>query len=93
MADRTELIGRRIVDLPDAKRWIEDLEKANLMFHFEDDPSTIIEGLSDCNLFTPEEATEVRKRVAELYVLDWPKEFECPIGYALHLIDPNWRND
>lgn len=96
MAERHELIRRRIVDLPTAKKWIEDLQALDLMFHFEDDPDSIIDGGPNGThgaLFDTDEVTEVRRRVVELYSLSWPKEFECPIGYALSLISPNWRND
>lgn len=85
MADRAELLRRPIKTLEEAKRWIEDLHKLELTFHFEDDPFDIVIGLSGVGLFTDEEAVEVRRRQVELYMLEWPPEFQCPIGYLLHL--------
>jgi len=34
--------------------------------------------------FTDEEAEQLVKRVDEMYALEWG-EYECPIGYLLHL--------
>lgn len=83
MTDRKELLGRRIRTVEEAKRWIEELSAAELSFHFEDDPGDIVIGISGVALFTDEEAVEVRRRQVELYQLDWPEEFQCPIGYLL----------
>jgi hypothetical protein len=85
MVDRHELLRRPIKSLGDAKRWIEELSALELSFHFEDDPSDIVIGLSGVALFSDEEAVEVRRRQAELYSLKWPEEFQCPIGYLLHV--------
>jgi hypothetical protein len=85
MADRHELLRRRITTLEEAKKWIEDLSALDLSFHFEDDPMTIVIGLSGVALFSDEEAVEVRRRQVELYALDWPEEFQCPIGYLLKI--------
>lgn len=84
MIDRSELLRRKISSLEEAKRWIEDLMGLGLMFHFEDDPFDIVIGISGVALFSDEEAVEVRKRQVELYLLDWPPEYQCPIGYALN---------
>lgn len=83
--DRKELIPRPIRTLEEAKKWLEDLVALDLSFHLEDDPFTIVIGISGVALFTDEEAVEIRKRQRELYLLDWPMEFQCPIGYLLHL--------
>ncbi len=91
MADRAELFGRRIIDLATAKRWIEDLAELGLMFHFEDDPSDVVN--ADTGAFVNEqEAGLLRLRVAELYALEWPKGIDCPIGYALDVIEAGWRD-
>lgn len=69
------------------KAWIESLVAADMMFHFEDDPETIIRGLNGPSLFTDEEAGHVRDRVEELYSFDWSTVgHECPIGYALEVM-------
>ena len=85
MPDRNELLRRKITGLDEAKAWIADLVAIGLMFHFEDSADTIINGLTGERLFDDEEAVLVRARMAELYALDWPAEFECPIGYMMHV--------
>lgn len=70
-----------------AKAWISTLHDAEMMFHFEDSPETIIKGRTDEPLFTKREAKHVRQRIAELYSLDWSTVgHECPIGYALEVM-------
>lgn len=91
--DRAELLRRPVKTLDEAKRWIEDLHALDLGFHFEDDPFTILIGISGVGLFSEEEAVEVVRRVAELYVLEWPKEFECPITYLLHVEGHVWDDE
>lgn len=90
MADRNELLRRPIKTVEEAKRWIEDLSALELSFHFEDDPGDIVIGISGVELFSDEEAVEVRRRQVELYSLDWPEEFQCPIGYLLHIEKNIW---
>lgn len=75
-----------------AKAWIEALHAADLLFHFEDSPETIhyyAPGYVDHGrTFTDAQCKLLRKRVAELYDLDWsPAGHECPIGYALEVMD------
>lgn len=73
--------------IAEAKTWIESLVGADMMFHFEDSPETIIAGRTGEPLFTRAEAKQVRARVAELYSFDWkPEGEECPIGYALTIM-------
>lgn len=80
-----------ITGLADAKAWIEALESADMMFHFEDSPEEIINGKTGADLFTPEQCPLVRQRVAELYALDWSEAgHECPIGYALEVMGHVW---
>lgn len=70
-----------------AKAWIESLVAADMMFHFEDDPETIVNGTKGTMLFTDDEAGDVRDRVEELYSMDWSTVgHECPIGYALEVM-------
>jgi hypothetical protein len=74
--------------IEDGKAFIEALHGADMMFHFEDSPETIIKGRSDEPLFTRTEAKQVRDRVAELYAMDWATVgHECPIGYALEVME------
>jgi hypothetical protein len=72
------------------KAFIEALHHANMMFHFEDSPETIgnmVDGVW-VDLFTPTESRLIRKRIAELYSMDWAMVgHECPIGYALEVMD------
>lgn len=73
----------------EAMLFIQELQEAGLMFHFEDDPDTIINGRTGHMLFTEEEADLVRERMNEIYSFDWA-DYDCPIGYALS-IDPNYN--
>lgn len=73
----------------EAMLFIRSLQEADMMFHFEDSPETIINGITGQRLFTDEEAVQVRARMEELYSFDW-SDYECPIGYALS-IDPNYN--
>lgn len=71
-----------------AKAWIEAMDAAGMMFHFEDSPDSILKGGTDSPLFSEEESEDVAERVAELYELDWTVTgHECPIGYALQVAD------
>lgn len=82
-----------ITTIDAAKTFIESLHAADMMFHFEDSPETIISGATGDMLFTGEEAEQVTERVAELYALDWSVVGEeCPIGYALTIMEPGWRD-
>lgn len=81
-----------ITDLAGGKAWIEALYAADLLFHFEDSPENIhnyAPGYVDHGrTFTDEQCPLIRQRVAELYDLDWsPAGHECPIGYALEVMD------
>ena len=72
-----------------AMLFIRALQEEDKMFHFEDDPDTIINGRTGCMLFTEEEAEQVTARLNEIYSFDWA-DYDCPIGYALS-IDPNYN--
>jgi hypothetical protein len=78
-----------ITTLDQAKAWIAALYAADMMFHFEDSPDSIVKGATGEALFTADEAGAVSERVAELYALDWALAgHECPIGYALEVMEP-----
>lgn len=66
------------------EQFLRDLVKAELSFHLEDSPETIINCRTKERIFSDEEAVVVTQRVNELYALDW-SEFECPIGFLLYL--------
>lgn len=92
----TASLIKPIANLDQAKAWIEELAKSGLCFHFEDAPETVGNMRSGqwVDLFTKDEAATLRARVRELYALDWSKEvdgegqpLECPIGYALVMLD------
>lgn len=86
-AARSKLnFAKPIKTLEQGKAFIRYLNDAEMMFHFEDDPADIITLSTGKPLFTAAEARLVAKRVADLYALDWPKEYDCPIGYALHVM-------
>ena len=66
-----------ISTINDAKAYIENLVKHDLLFHFDDD-------VSELGCFTDEEVPQVEARMNEIYLdsFDWVED-ECPIGYAL----------
>lgn len=80
-----EALRAPIVDLASAKVWLETLVGAGLDFHLEDDPGDIIQMGSGEAIFDPADVPLIRERVAALYAQNWPPEYDCPIGYILHL--------
>lgn len=75
-----------------AKAFIEELHATDLMFHFEDSPENIINIGTGERTFTDSQASQLRLRVAELYSFDWSVAGEeCPIGYALTIMEPGWK--
>lgn len=79
-------IAAPVTDYESAKRWIEGIVAADLSFHFEDDPASIVHLKTDERLFTDEEIPVVRERVNALYDFHYD-EHDCPIGYMLHLLE------
>lgn len=73
------------MNLQQAKKYIEYLHQSELMFHFEDGAVDCLYGNGVCTLA---QARAIDERIDAIYEagLDWG-EFECPIGYALHLMD------
>lgn len=90
---RGELLQTPIKSLDDARTFILGLVALDLLFHFEDDPADVCETIGSYT-FQPCEVPLVRDRVRELYAL--PREIwgpdDCPIGFALSLTDPDWKN-
>lgn len=85
----TPLLQRPISTLDEAKAWIQELQDKDLSFHFDDSASTIgnmIDG-QWVPLFSKSESAIVQARVNELYnpSFDW-QPYDCPIGYALHVM-------
>lgn len=74
-----------IKTIDQAKAFIQGLHNSGKMFHFEDSPESIINGETGGELFTLSECRKIRTRVRELYSFQWG-EFDCPIGYALHVM-------
>lgn len=72
------------MDIKQAKAFIEYLHKNDLMFHFDDCAVECLYRNGACSLG---DAIAIQVEVDEIYAadLDWG-EFECPIGYALHLM-------
>src|SRR5690606_29339030 len=79
-----EALRAPITDLASGKAWLEALSAADLTFHLEDDPADIVSGLTGERTFRDEDVPLLRRRVAELYRLDWGI-YDCPIGYTLVL--------
>lgn len=83
-----EALKAPINSLAEAKAWVRGLIAADMLYHFEDSPESIVEGKTSQRLFSKADAKIVRRRVAELYVFEWgPQEgmgyYYCPIGFAL----------
>ena len=79
-------LRRGIGCLAEAKTFLGVLHREGKLFHLEDDPGDIV-GVDGEPIFTPEQAELVRERVRECYRFNWGKTYECPIGYALELIN------
>jgi hypothetical protein len=80
-----EALRAPITDLASAQGWIKALQAADLSFHFEDSPETIINLRSedaDPRIFADADCPLIRERVASLYAQDWGL-YDCPIGYLL----------
>jgi len=71
--------------LEQAKSFIDQLGKQNLIYHFDDDA---VECLMSST--TLERAKEIQKTVNQIYAsdLDWGKH-DCPIGYCLYVLEKN----
>jgi len=74
----------KITSIENAQAYIEALVAAGKDFHFDDDPHEVIDHGTGERVFTDEEAEAVCHRLDEMADLDWG-EYECPIGYCLHL--------
>lgn len=77
--------------LGDAQLFIRALGREGLMWHFEDCP---IDCLHDARLtydgealISREDAELLGQQRDKLYSFDWGA-YECPIGFALHVHDP-----
>lgn len=86
MSGLPALCREPITSFEGAKAWIDALVAADLDFHFEDDPGTIINLANDIPIFLASDVPLIRERVATLYGYDWG-DHECPIGYQLDRID------
>jgi hypothetical protein len=87
-SDLPDILKKPIRTIEQAKRWIEALHAADLMFHFEDSPDDIgnlIDGAAWQRTFSDVQAATIARQRDRLYRFDWGS-FDCPIGYALHLI-------
>jgi len=71
-----------IDSLPRAMAFIEALDANGLLFHFEDDVRDCLWGVE----LTDEDLDILSSQRDALYADDFEwGEFECPIGYALHV--------
>lgn len=83
-------LARGIGCLAEAKTFLSVLHREGKMFHLEDSPEDIINVRTGELIFTPEQCAQVRERVRECYRFNWG-DYECPIGYALELINDEER--
>lgn len=77
-----------ITDRASGEAWIRSLKEADLDFHFEDDPASIIYIRTGEPIFAEEDVPLIRERISALYALDWG-EHDCPIGFLLSLDPPD----
>ena len=85
MSRDMSFVHRPITNRQEGEAFIALLQANGLMFHFEDDVHDIIWGeTGEAPSFTELCAMDARRN--ELYELDWG-EHECPIGFALTLMD------
>lgn len=63
-----------ITSRSEAIRFIVDLHDQNMLFHFDDDPSQIVDASSGAPLFNPQDIEPLRDRVDELFMLIDPFE-------------------
>ena len=82
----TEFLNTPLTTEGQARSWIDELITQDKMFHFDDDPKTVIDVKTSERTFSDEEADSLSQRVSELYNFEWEK-YECPIGYALHVME------
>jgi len=78
--------GVQILTRLDGMAYVRSLFEAGQEFHFEDDPAEVIHVHSGARLFPDEIAAFVRRRVTEMYSIDWGAH-ECPNGFALTLTE------
>tara|TARA_R100001530_G_scaffold27387_1_gene21914 strand:+ start:833 stop:1897 length:1065 start_codon:yes stop_codon:yes gene_type:complete len=78
--------GVQILTRLDGMAYVRSLFEAGQEFHFEDDPAEVINIHSGNRLFPDEIAAFVRRRVTEMYSIDWGAH-ECPNGFALTLTE------
>lgn len=86
-----EALRAEIKDRATGEAWIKALCDADMHFHLEDSPGTIIcgGGHPTCiggRLFRRADERLINERVAALYRLDWGPENECPIGFMLDVL-------
>jgi hypothetical protein len=67
-------LHKPITTRAEAVRFVVDLHEADKLFHFEDEPSDIVNARTGEPLFKPEEIEPLRQRVAELFTLIDPFE-------------------
>jgi hypothetical protein len=67
-------LHKPITTKAEAVRFVVDLHEADRLFHFEDEPSDVINAHTGEPLFQPEEIEPLRQRVAELFTLIDPFE-------------------
>jgi len=71
------------MSINEAKLFIVQLHADGLLYHFEDRASDCLDGKTDHGRIC-----RIQRIIDDMYIadLDWGR-FECPIGYALMLIN------
>ena len=78
--------GNIILNITQGVAYIMELQRNDLLFHFDDDPAEVTNcGVTGHPTFTPEEATQIKCRMDELFALDWGV-FEDPHGFVVWVL-------
>jgi len=63
------MIKTPITNIREAKDFLHCLEDSGKMFHFDDDPSEIVD-MNGLHIFTKDEASHIDKRLEELFSVE-----------------------
>jgi hypothetical protein len=92
---RAVILENDFTDEAGAKKWMEGMAKAGLLWHLDDDPETVADLRVDKMAFSEEELAIVKDRWNKLWSLEW-KEYEGtentgPWGYCDRLEEIGWE--
>ena len=77
-------LHKPITTKAEAVRFVVDLHEADKLFHFDDEPSEVINAHTGEPLFKPDDIEPLRQRVAELFTLIDPFEIAINLTGDCH---------